>query len=131
MDEDNRNDLVPIDKRFLPADNQELLTDLEYARKNQQQLSEAGLKAVEELANIANQSQHPRAYEVFSTLLRTVSELNRDLVDTAKTKQQAKQVVEPDPNDNGEGKVTNNLFVGTTADLQNMLEAMRNKNKRE
>ena len=113
-------------EKFLPPENKELETDLEYVRKNQYDLIENGHKGLEGIMNIADQSQHPRAYEVLSTYLKTLSELNKDLVETAlkKAEKQIRSTDEPK-------QVTNQLFVGSTAQLAEMLKQAKNKDKCE
>ncbi len=75
-----------------------------------------GSKALDELCDVANASQHPRAYEVVSTLIKTLSDANSNLLDIQKKK---KDIEKED--DKGPNKVTNNLFVGSTADLQKIV----------
>ena len=112
-------DLEPIDPdKFLPAENEELITDLSYVRNNQYSLIEKAQKALDQLLVIAESSQHPRAYEGVVNLLKTTSELNKDLVDTAEKKATVKET----GTDVRDGQViNNNVFVGTTNDLLNLL----------
>jgi hypothetical protein len=90
--------------------------DLEYARENLYHLIEKGRDALDGILDLAGQSQHPRAFEVAGQLIKTISDTNNDLVKLHKS---AKEVLS-DPN-NGPNKVTNNLFVGSTADLTKLL----------
>ncbi len=106
--------------QFLPPVDQELNTDLDYIRKNQIDLCEQGVKALEGIMNVADQSQHPRAYEVLANMLSTVSTLNKDLKDTAMARQLAKGVV---PEEN-KGTVNNLNFYGTTAEFQDLIDKM-------
>lgn len=112
------NDIVNIEENLpVQQEDKEFLGDLEYARKNQIELVEQGIKGLEGIINVADQSQHPRAYEVLSTYLRTMAELNRELVTTSEKKRDTKQ-----SRSKGPESVTNNLFVGSTKDLQEMLK---------
>ncbi len=119
----NTTELVEIDgDKFLPPEEQEHVNDLEYARTNLMSAIETAQKGMEELSDVAACSQHPRAYEVHHQYLKTIGELNKDFVQISKDKRQAKQVgpVEHD------GKITqNNLFVGSTKDLAEMLKAKK------
>ena len=85
--------------------------DYEFARENLHDIIGKGSKALDELCDVANASQHPRAYEVVSTLIK-----NSNLLDIQKKK---KDIEKED--DKGPNKVTNNLFVGSTADLQKIV----------
>jgi len=89
--------------------------DVEYARENLYHLAERGRDALEELMELANQSQHPRAYEVVGQLIKTLTDTNERIVDI---QQKAKQILS-DPK--GPDKVTNNLFVGNTSELTKLL----------
>ncbi len=90
--------------------------DYEFARENLHDIIGKGSKALDELCDVANASQHPRAYEVVSTLIKTLSDANSNLLDIQKKK---KDIEKED--DKGPNKVTNNLFVGSTADLQKIV----------
>ena len=110
---------VAVDKPAVPAVDppQDLKTekDLEYARENLYHLIERGRDALDGILDLAGQSQHPRAFEVAGQLIKTISDTNNDLVKLHKS---AKEVLS-DPS--GPDKVTNNLFVGSTADLTKLL----------
>ena len=89
--------------------------DIEYARENLYHLAEKGKDALEELMEVATQSQHPRAYEVVGQLIKTLTDTNERIVDI---QQKAKNILS-DPK--GPDKVTNNLFVGNTSELTRLL----------
>lgn len=114
--------LTPVkeDKPALPTveppDNEKSERDFEYARENLYHLIERGRDALDGILDLASQSQHPRAFEVAGQLIKTISDTNSDLIKLHKS---AKEVLS-DP-DTGPDKVTNNLFVGSTADLTRLL----------
>lgn len=102
--------------------------DFDYAVNNIKELIDQGKEAIDELLVIAKQSQHPRAYEVIATLLKETAKMNSDIIDAHKKK------VDINPNYGGvkAAKITNNnLFVGSTAELQKMLEDLKEKNNVE
>ena len=95
--------------------------DFELARKNLQELAKKGNKALDELIMLAKNSEHPRAYEVVATLIKTLADTNKDLLETRKRKidiDKARGV----QNDGSPKTVNNNLFVGSTAELQKFLK---------
>jgi hypothetical protein len=94
--------------------------DYKYARQNFIDIIEKGAEALEELMDVARQSQHPRAYEVLATTMKTLIDANKDLVEMSRKNN-------PEPEEKSSGKVTNNLFVGSTNDLQQILRDMRNE----
>ena len=97
-----------------PADDQ-AARDIEYSRENLYHLVERGRDALEGILDLANQSQSPRAYELAGQLIKTATDTNRDLIDLQK---KAKDLVDKgqDPR-----TVTNNLFVGNTAELTKLI----------
>lgn len=111
--------------KFLPDKKKEVNTDFDYARKNLIQIIETGLAGLEEFSSLAQQSQNARSYEVLANLLNTIASLNKDLLDISLKKKDVDK--EEDSNENT-SKITNNLFVGSTSELQRMLEDMK-KNK--
>ena len=93
--------------------------DTEVARENIKELIQKGHKAVDELAVSARDSQHPRAYEVMVTLIKNMSDLNKDLLQLQKQK---KELIGTSDNKAGEVNVNNALFVGSTAELMKLLK---------
>jgi hypothetical protein len=98
-------------------------TDFEMARSNIHEVIQNGTYAIEKLAQIADSSQHPRAFEVLAKLMDTMLQANKDLLDLQK---QIRTINAADTPANEQAKqVTNNLFVGSTADLQKALESIK------
>lgn len=98
--------------------------DFEMARSNIHEVIQNGSYAIEKLAQIADSSQHPRAFEVLAKLMDTMLQANKDLLDLQKT---IRDIDAKDTPINGDPKhITNNLFVGSTADLQKAIEEMKN-----
>jgi hypothetical protein len=93
--------------------------DTELARENIKELIEKGHKAVDELAIIARDSQHPRAYEVMAGLIKNMSDMNKDLLELQKRK---KDLMVSSENKAGEVNVNNALFVGSTTELLKLLK---------
>ena len=94
-------------------------TDFQYARENLYNLIERGQDGLEELIEIAKQSEHPRAFEVVGQMIDKLTTTNKELLNLHKTKKDIK--VEK----GGPTSVNNNLFVGSTAELQKMLKAKK------
>ena len=98
--------------------------DFELARANVHEVINNGLNAIDKLSQIADQSQHPRAFEVLAKLMDTVVTANKELLEL-QTK--IREIDAKDTPTNEQAKsVTNNLFVGSTADLQKVIENMKN-----
>ena len=110
------NQLVTREGRDYTGD---IDTDYRYARENLYDLIENGSHALHELVEIAKASEHPRAFEVVASLMKTLTDANKDLLDI-QTK--VKKLRQEDGTAGGPNNVTNALFVGSTAELQNMLK---------
>jgi hypothetical protein len=115
-EDDNDNKLPTTYRPSLSNDKDEIDTDAKYVRQNLYDLLEKGHGAIDELLAVADQSQHPRAYEVLATMIKTMVETNRDLLDLHQKK---KALIEKEKQP--ESTVNNNLFVGSTKDLLEML----------
>jgi hypothetical protein len=116
MPEDDNSKSLPTTYRpSLDNDNDEVNTDAKYVRQNLYDLLEKGHGAIDELLAVADQSQHPRAYEVLATMIKTMAETNRDLLELHQKK---KQLIEKEKSTE---TVNNNLFVGSTKDLLELL----------
>lgn len=95
-------------------------SDTEFARQNIRELLEKGGHAVDELAAVARDSQHPRAYEVMATLIKNLSDLNKDLLEIQKRK---KDLNAEDKNSAKNINVDKAVFIGSTADLIKQIKA--------
>lgn len=105
-----------------PTDGPDLKNDLEDAyaqtKDNLQELIDNGKDAMEELIHIAKAGQHPRAFEVYATLLKNVVDANKELLNVQKqmrTMDGNKQPV-------GDTKINNAVFVGSTDELNKLLK---------
>jgi hypothetical protein len=101
--------------------------DFDYARENMRQLISKGQNALDGILTIASGSEHPRAYEVAAALMKTMAETNKDLLELQKTKKVLQKEDPKAPQIEGPQTVTNNLFVGSTAELQKMLKDKQNE----
>lgn len=91
-------------------------SDYEYARGNLINVIEKGNEALNGILEVAGMSQHPRSYEVAATLIKTMAEVNKDLLDLTKKKMDISGEI-------GQPKtINNNLFVGSTAELQKLIK---------
>jgi hypothetical protein len=90
--------------------------DYEYARNRLRSIMDKGEMALDEIMSVASQSQQPRAYEVVATMVKTLSDSGKDLLELSKRKQDLQQ------EKGGPSTVNNNLFVGSTSELLKMLK---------
>ena len=113
----------PIKNIVAKAHDDSAKNDFEMARSNIHEVIQNGVFAMEKLSQIADSSQHPRAFEVLAKLMDTMLQANKDLLELQK---QIREIDAADAPTNDQAKtVTNNLFVGSTADLQKAIEEMK------
>ncbi len=106
-------DVVVVD------DNADVDTDYKYARENLYNIIERGSDALNDLVEIAGQSQSPRAYEIVGEMIKTLTDANKDLLEVQKKVKDLKK------EEGGPKNVTNALFVGNTTELQRMLKDIK------
>jgi hypothetical protein len=117
------NDDVTTKPTALPThykkpDVEEDLTDAyQQSKENIQSILDQGQEAMHEILEIAKAGQHPRAFEVYSGLLKNMVDANKELLNIQK------QMREMDK----KKEVTNTtidkaIFVGSTSELSKLLK---------
>ena len=130
--EDNVNEILGIEKksevaikdfeqpspvpRVIDESKTDVDNDYEHSRDNYYNLIDKGNQAIEGILDIAKEGQHPRAYEVAGQLIGQVAQTVDKLQDLQKKLKDLKEV----PNKTN-ANIKNALFVGSTAELQKML----------
>jgi hypothetical protein len=92
--------------------------DAEFARQNIRNLIEKGNDAASHIVEIAKQSEHPRAFEVAAGMLKNLSDMNKDLLEIQKRKQDLQPKV---TNNTQNLNIDKAVFVGSTAELLKQL----------
>ena len=100
--------------------------DYEFTRGSLYSLIDKGTEALNGALEVAQESGHPRAYEVAVNAMKQVADATDKLIDL----QQKMKNLEA-PTKQKQGNTTNNLFVGSTADLQKMLKQINKKDEEE
>jgi hypothetical protein len=99
-----------------------LKNDYEYSRQTYYELVEKGKDALESMIEVARESEHPRAYEVLAGLIKNTSDVNDKLMDLNKKQKDLLQKAEEESKQPQIGQQTNNVFLGSTADIQRLLQ---------
>jgi hypothetical protein len=103
--------------------------DFEASRRNLIQVMEVTKGAIQHLSTIAFQSQMSDAYDVLTKLIKEFASQQSQLLQMYRMRE-TKEAAKPAPGA-VQGEVvdnrTQNVFVGTPADLANVLENMKNK----
>ena len=122
-------DVSPVEQKEKPLvpvvtkseDGPDLKNDLNDAyqqtKDNLQDLIDQGKEAMEEILNIAKAGQHPRAFEVYGTLLKNVVDANKELLAV----QKQMRTMDGKPKE-GDTKIDKAIFVGSTAELNKLLK---------
>jgi len=99
------------------------LKDIEKARANVERIIGLGDDSLDELINLAKQSESPRAFEVVSGMMKTLLDANRDFVDLSMRKKYAKdEIINPKKEEEAQTNITNNNLILSTADLLKMIK---------
>ncbi|MAI05483.1 MAG: terminase [Euryarchaeota archaeon] len=99
-------------------ENKNVNKDYEYSRDTYYDLIERGRESLELMIEVARESEHPRAFEVLSGMIKNISDVNDKLMDLNKKNKDIKQ--DPKQLEN-KGTTNNNVFIGSTTDLQRIL----------
>ena len=95
-------------------------SDYAEVRKNLKNIIDNGMSAIDGILSVASEGESPRAYEVVSQLIKSVTEANKDLINLH---QQMKDLDRDNPDAQRAGIITNNsIFVGSTKDLQELVK---------
>ena len=93
-------------------------------RKNMKELIKQGEEAIDGILNVAVQGDAPRAYEVAAQMIKTVADVNKDLIDLHK---KVKEINKEEVNINN--TTNQSIYVGSTSDLQDLINQERSRTK--
>lgn len=117
---------------LVATNNETMIEDVEHALENIYEAIESSKKTVEDMLSIAQQSQHPKAYEVLNSCIKTLADTSKDLVDIHLKRQKLESKSNNSPGEDNTQTVNHNtVIVSSTADLQKMINDLKNKNNDE
>lgn len=96
--------------------------DFDYIRANLKTIINSGTVALTKMIEIANASNHPRAFEVVATLMKSIADVNKDLLDSHKKKYDQDDASGRKTINNTQNVQNNSIFVGSTAELSKFLK---------
>jgi len=99
----------------------EIKSDFDFSRETYYTLVERGREGIDEMMEVAKSSEHPRAYEVLSKLIKDTGDVADKLMDLNKKSVEIKKAQEGGPAALLPGQTTTNVFVGSTAELQRLI----------
>ena len=127
----NFNKHLPVTsetKTIKTIENVEQKIDKDYAlvRRNLYELIDTGKDAVQSVLNVAKAGDSPRAYEVVSQLLKTVADMNKDVLDVH---DKVKKIKEDKFNLTQKNTTNNTIYIGSTSELQDLINPNRSSGK--
>ena len=107
-----------IQKHTSTGTKNKIEADYDQVRKNLYDLAGQGDEAIDLMLELARESEHPRAFEVLGQLIKNNAEIGEKILKLHKSKKEVDKEELPaltkDP-------TNNNVFIGSTAELQKML----------
>ena len=100
-----------------PIVDKDIKDDYEFSRATYKDLIRTGTMSLDVLAELARESEHPRAFEVLSKTIKDLGDTTEKLMNLQKQKDDLTNKKE----ENNREVTNNNVFVGSTSDLQRML----------
>lgn len=119
---ENKTQTLPATTKSVDVEGPDLKEDLsdayQQSKDNLQDIIDQGKEAMSEILEIAKAGQHPRAFEVYGTLLKNMVDANKELLNIQK------QMRDMDKSNKKEGdtKIDKAIFVGSSADLNKLLK---------
>jgi hypothetical protein len=113
--------LPVVQQSYNDPDLKQDLTDAyQQSKENLQGIIDQGKEAMEEILQIAKVGQHPRAFEVYGTILKNMVDANKELLAIQKQMREmdenAKKATSSGPN------IDKAIFVGSTSELSKLLK---------
>jgi hypothetical protein len=117
--EEKKEKLPVLQTHYNEPDLKQDLTDAyQQSRENLQGLIDQGQEAMHEILNIAKAGQHPRAFEVYGTLLKNVVDANKELLAIQKQMRE----MDEDKKKNAGTNIDKAIFIGSTAELNKLIK---------
>jgi len=124
---DIADDIIDIDEpkeiQITPevkTDTTDLTSDYDFSRDQYHTIIEKGNDALASLLEIAKEGEQPRAFEVATQLMNSLAATTKELLILQKTKKEVEGTSKPTKNEN-------NLFIGSTSELQKLLDMKKKK----
>ena len=92
--------------------------DYDTSRDTYLELIEGGKESLELMIQVARESEHPRAFEVLSGMIKNIADVTDKLMELNKKHKDVMREEKPE-----QKQITNNnVFLGSTTDLQRLLQ---------
>lgn len=119
VEEEKKKPSEVVTVKYNEPDIKQDLTDAyQQSKENLQEIIDQGKEAMEEILKVAKAGQHPRAFEVYGTLLKNMVDANKELLGIQKQMRDMDGKKKSD----GDTKIDKAIFVGSTAELNKLLQ---------
>jgi len=108
--------LPAVNNRPIKID-KDIKDDYDFSRKTYKDLIYTGTRSMDVLAELARESEHPRAFEVLAQTIKSISDTTEKLMSLQKKKKE----LTAEEDEKQKNVTNNNMFVGSTTDLQRLL----------
>jgi hypothetical protein len=116
---EEKKESLPVVKKPATEEYQQDLTDAyTQSKENLQGIIDQGKEAMEDILQIAKAGQHPRAFEVYGTLLKNMVDANKELLNIQKQMREMEGIKKETNNTN----IDKAIFVGSTAELSKLIK---------
>jgi hypothetical protein len=119
VDTDKKENLPAVAKPQSENLKQDLTDAYEQSKDNLQDIIEQGKEAMQEILEIAKAGQHPRAFEVYGTLLKNMVDANKELLNIQK---QIRDIDESKKEKSSGTNIDKAIFVGSTTELAKLIK---------
>lgn len=98
--------------------------DFTYVRSNQFEIIEAGKDALNGALEVAKSAENPRAFEVVATLMKSLADINKQLLEVHELKEKLGSKKTEEPVQTVNNTQNNIIFQGTTTDLLRQIRGL-------
>lgn len=119
--------ITPKNEVMLPdhkKPNEKIEYDYDKSRNNLHSLLQSGQDALQHALEIAKSSEHPRAFEVVGNLVKQLADVNQQLLELHKKKQNLDTPEKPKGELENKSITNNAIFVGSTSELNKLIKNM-------
>ena len=109
--------LPTVEKAKQAKIDKDIKDDYDFSRKTYKDLIYNGTRSMDVLSELAIESEHPRAFEVLAQTIKNISDVTKNLMNLQKQKKDLTK----EEREEAKNVTNNNMFVGSTTDLQRML----------
>jgi len=118
------SEIEPLKETAIEKPTEDKEKDYRSVRGNLHSIISKGNEAIDGILEVAHEGDSPRAYEVAAQMIKTVADCNKDLLELHKKMKDLKK------EETNYTTTNNSLYVGSTKDLQELVNQTRSESKR-